>query len=409
MKYRLNHMLSTGIISVITIIINISAQPANAFQQPSKQVSAIAWSVDERNIAVGFSNGIIQLWDVSEKAIKHILLNHTQRISGLAWHPNSTQLLLTASLDGNINLWNAQSGELIRGFSNQGIVTAITWSSDGNQFVTASGSERQDILVWNVTTGEILARHNGGTLVQFAWSPDYQQLGVVQFPGSIDFADPNTFSLMIGNLLQPEGMHGELFINTLSWSLDSRYIATGGTQGIVRVWDVAERKLLFTLQGHDTTKHTLATSAIVSVAFSADSSQLYSVSTDGTFRAWNTETQQVLETSVIKAPNLAYDVAWSTYRGRVAVSGVNHASANTLSVQSFGDVFQIAVPLPSVQKLQTLTTLCVSNLSSRQKLIEQISTSQLTTFANNIQMLSDAIPPACAADLLAIAAALQGK
>ncbi|MCE7949321.1 MAG: hypothetical protein DYG88_18025 [Chloroflexi bacterium CFX4] len=342
-------------------------------------MSAIAWSVDEKSIAVGLSSGIIQLWDISGKAIKHILPDHTQRVSGLAWHPDNTQLL-TASLDGSINLWNAQNGELIKCFSNQGMVTAITWSSDGNRFVTASGSERQDIVVWDVATGEILARHSGGTIVQFAWSPDYQQLGVVQFPGSIDFADPNTFSLMIGNLLQPEDMTGELFINTLSWSLDSRYIATGSTKGIVRVWDVAERKLLFTLQGHDATKHTLGTSAIVSVAFSADSSQLYSVSTDGTFRAWNTETQQVLETSVIKSPNLAYDIVWSAYRRRVAVSGVNYSSSNVLAVQSFGDIFQIVVPLPSIQKLQTLTTLCVSNLSSSQKLTEQISTSELTTF-----------------------------
>ena len=406
MRHHISRVLITSII--IVLVTNISIRPINALQPLSEQVSAIAWSPDEKHIVIGFSSGIVQLWDVSEKEIKRTLEDHTQRISGLAWHSDNTRLL-TASLDGSINLWNAQNGELIRRFSNQGLVTAITWSSDGTQFVTASGSERQDILVWDVATGEILARHNGGTIVQFTWSLDFQHLGVAQFPGSIDFADPNTFSLMIGNLLQPEGMNGDLFINALSWSLDSRYIATGSTKGIVRVWDVKEGKLLFTLQGHDATKHSLATSAIVSVAFSADSSQLYSVSTDGTFRAWNTETQQVLETSIIKSPNLAYDVAWSAYRGRVAVSGVNYSSSSALAVQSFGDVFQIVVPLPSIQKLQTLIALCVSDSSSRQKLTEQINTSRLTIFVSNIQMLSDAIPPACAADLLAIAAALQGQ
>ncbi|MBZ8181033.1 WD40 repeat domain-containing protein [Oscillatoria salina] len=78
-----------------------------------------------------------------------------------------------------------------------------------------------------------------------------------------------------------QSIFSEIFENILSVALsaDGRTLATGDTDGEIRLWEVATGQSLITLRGH--------TSWIRSLAFSPDDTKLASCSNDGTVRIWD--------------------------------------------------------------------------------------------------------------------------
>ncbi len=79
---------------------------------------------------------------------------------------------------------------------------------------------------------------------------------------------------------------GSLF--ALAFSLDGQLLATGGSDGIVRCWDVASRREILTCKGHS--------SWIRSVAFSPDGKTLASGASDQTVKLWNCHSGECLQT-----------------------------------------------------------------------------------------------------------------
>ncbi|MDQ3815821.1 MAG: hypothetical protein M3347_18080 [Armatimonadota bacterium] len=68
-------------------------------------------------------------------------------------------------------------------------------------------------------------------------------------------------------------------ISLVAFSSDGKVLATGGTKGSVRLWDVLSGKELRTLNGH--------TGRITSLLFSPDSTALATASEDKTVKVWN--------------------------------------------------------------------------------------------------------------------------
>ena len=74
----------------------------------------------------------------------------------------------------------------------------------------------------------------------------------------------------------------------VAWSPDGRYIAYGGSDALVYVWDRQAHSLAFTARGH--------TADIWSLAWSPDGKRLASASWDHTVQVWDAATGQHLLT-----------------------------------------------------------------------------------------------------------------
>ena len=112
-------------------------------------------------LCLGGTRGIIKIIDTNERAIHMTLYGHGNDVTDLKFSPMDDFLLLSASKDESIRLWNIQSQQRYGGggggvnlaifaghVGHRGQVLSIAWHDSGKQFV--SGGMDNMIKLWNI-------------------------------------------------------------------------------------------------------------------------------------------------------------------------------------------------------------------------------------------------------------------
>jgi len=147
-------------------------------------VSSLAFSSDGQKLAVGSSTDAVQLRDVPGSELIGVIAGHRGSVFSVAFSPDtSSDLLATASADGEVRVWNASSGELLLTLSGHtGEVNSVAFSSDGG--LLASCSYDSTIDLWDSSSGLLLCTLRGHEeeVLAVALSPD----GTALASGSAD-------------------------------------------------------------------------------------------------------------------------------------------------------------------------------------------------------------------------------
>jgi WD40 repeat protein len=278
----------------------------------SHGVTAIAFSRSDRFLAVGFTDGHMEIWDLNADKFRFSVKGHSEMVLSISFNPDDWSFA-SAGHDGAVRIWNLRTGEeqaamfdfsehSVVAISNSGL-NSVAYSPDGSQLFAGSG--RDHIKIWNVRNcqGVEMMRAPGRRLQGIAFSPN----GDYVVTGSLDGA-AILWDLASGNLVHVFTGHQNSILS-VAFSPDGKKIATASEDKTARIWEAQSGRELAVLTGHK--------SAINSIRFSPDGAKLATGSTDGTARIWDSQSgKQLLALSV---PNSQiWSVAFSPDGSQIA-------------------------------------------------------------------------------------------
>ena len=121
------------------------------------------------------------------------------------------------------------------------------------------------------------------TISTVSIAPDGKLIAVGAADGSITLCAAET-----GQAIASFGQH-PAGIRRMEFSRDGKRLVTGNNGGLVKVWDVAERKEILTIQAHEN-------KAVFAVTFSPDGQMVASASDDNTAKLWSATTGARIQT-----------------------------------------------------------------------------------------------------------------
>ena len=163
----------------------------------------------------------------------HTFTGHTKGITALRLFPQSGHLLLSASMDTKIKLWDMyHEGHCLRTFlGHSNAVRDITFSNDGRRFLSAGYDEQ--IKLWDTETGACLAAQSfHGVPVCVRFHPDQQHV----FLAGMDDRRIVQFDLDANQITQEYNEH-QGAVNTITFvDMNRRFVSTSDDKSL-RAWD----------------------------------------------------------------------------------------------------------------------------------------------------------------------------
>jgi RNA polymerase sigma factor (sigma-70 family) len=175
------------------------------------------------------------------------------------------------------HLWDADTGrERWQAFV-EGSPCVVAHAPDGRAVATGGDA---GVALWDADSGRPLWSVRPGRVNGLGFSPDGRLLAVGRSQSGLMLLDPATGAVIADLTSQAPPDHGET-TRMVAFTPDGRLIAPAGND-VVRIWDVAGRKVVRELRGHR--------GAARAAAFSPDGKTLATGGIDKTVRLWDTET-----------------------------------------------------------------------------------------------------------------------
>ncbi|MCW3097883.1 MAG: tolB [Chthonomonadaceae bacterium] len=143
----------------------------------TRVVNDIAYSRDGKIVVSASDDGSIRLWDAGNGALLKTIVGDTKGVTSIRFSPDGASLA-SGGWDRQVRVWSMPDGRLLHTLSGQGnIVGTLAWSP--TRTLLASGSYDGKIVLWNPATGQRRTLHSPLTSVNtLAFSPHGDTLTV---------------------------------------------------------------------------------------------------------------------------------------------------------------------------------------------------------------------------------------
>ncbi|KAI0056849.1 WD40 repeat-like protein [Artomyces pyxidatus] len=284
-------------------------------------IRAIAFS--DGRVACGGDDAVVRVFDSNTgKEIMAPLHGHYSTIQSLAYSPDG-KLLLSAGSDKTIRVWNTETGDQFCEplLGHTATVTSVLFTPDGRYII--SGGDEGSVKTWDLAALQTASR--GNSLYRSARFLDAGAIFVAldhtsirtagletRVTKSVTFAaeaSPRITAAALSNdgslaavsdekgvsvwdAVSGRRLHGPLQGHTdtvfaITFSQDSRKIATSGDDRTIRIWDAKDGvSICGPLEGH--------TGSVRSLSFSGSGKLVLSGSDDYSSRLWNAETGELV-------------------------------------------------------------------------------------------------------------------
>ena len=268
------------------VAVSASVKPEAAglvFYGHESVTTSAAFSPDKKLLVSASYDRTVRLWDVqSGTQIGQPFQGHKAWVTSVAFSYNG-QLVCSGSNDHTIRLWDVETGGMVgQHMQDPSQVKAVMFSLDDQCIV--SGSSDGGIRVWDVHTrtesGQPMLGHSD-IVNTVAFSPDGWNIVSASDDGTAILWDFSTRN-QIGRYAI--SIAADIAISSATFSQDGRYIVTGSTDRNVYLWDISSgTKSGLPFAG--------SSSFIVAVAISPDCRRVYSASDGGRICVWDLETR----------------------------------------------------------------------------------------------------------------------
>lgn len=258
-----------------------------------------------------------------QRALAQSLGGHKYQVVQLAFFPNGG-ILASISADGKLNLWNVETGKLMKTISDprdsfgtfavsvdgsllaksgknnsiniydlvnntivrrlaghQEFINQLNFSPDGKYMVSVS--DDRTMTLWDVTTGKKVA--GNADFPDSVLSADFSPGGALLVTGDASGAVRHWSNPSIKALVNIQANKAGEEITNVTFSPDGKWIATGGSSGFLKLWNTGL---------DDTDKDFLKTHEnVYASAFSPDGKWLITAGTGKTVKVWNVEKSEL--------------------------------------------------------------------------------------------------------------------
>jgi transcription initiation factor TFIID subunit 5 len=165
------------------------------FKAHDGPVFRVLWGPHGHYFASAGWDKTVRVFAQDHASAQRIMVGHDTSISALVWHPNGTYIFSASDeTDKSIRMWSVTTGTCVRVFAGHtDYISALACAHNGK--VLASADAGGNIFFWDIEKGVRIKRCRG---------------------------------------------HGKGGIPSLSFSVESNVLVSGGLDGTVRIWDVEQ-------------------------------------------------------------------------------------------------------------------------------------------------------------------------
>ena len=272
-------------------------------------ITSLAFTDDARSIVVGDGGGYVHIWNLSDGKLRFPTRPHDGEILK-ATPAADTSLITTVSRHGDVSVFDIQTGALLSSHIDYVIKDAKA-TRDGSLLALAPRG-MPFVQVWNIherMSGRKFVDVLDKNLITRIKGPDnspdqlrHSEAGGANRQKSLyAAADPDgTVFIYDAKKLQPIGkpFHHPPAVGAVTLTQDEKFLITSGRDRAVRVWDIATRENIVTLQHH---------SYVPVIALSPDDQRLVTITDEGEMRVWQLRTGDCLTPGIRDTPRTSSD------------------------------------------------------------------------------------------------------
>ena len=251
-----------------------------------------AFSSDGMRIATCGKNNTVQVWDASSGKPLLTLEGHESRVGNIAFSLDGKLIVSHAEDDKALRVWDSESGLLVALIPEPRRINSLAFSPNGKSIISGTNG---GILIWDINSAPVVYLHQTlSDIESLTFSNDNKLLAVGGSKGTnsrtfllpyigfpiIPSNNPSICLWRIDTIQDSVCWNASVkFVLDIAFSPDTTQLASAGSNGAVRLWDVHSRELLGTFRGH--------TSAVKAVVFCPDGKCLVTGSQNGNIRMWD--------------------------------------------------------------------------------------------------------------------------